>query len=113
MRPFRRLAAPAIGFALPLAGVAWAWPADLPFWRSFAIITAWAGSGMLLASLVLMVRAPRLATMLGGLEAMYLWHHRLGGVAYVLVLTHPMALAAERSEERRVGKECRSRWSPY
>ena len=22
-------------------------------------------------------------------------------------------LAAERSEERRVGKECRSRWSPY
>ena len=26
------------------------------------------------------------------------WHGRLGGV---------------RSEERRVGKECRSRWSPY
>ena len=23
------------------------------------------------------------------------------------------ALAATRSEERRVGKECRSRWSPY
>ena len=23
------------------------------------------------------------------------------------------ALVAERSEERRVGKECRSRWSPY
>ena len=23
------------------------------------------------------------------------------------------AKAAERSEERRVGKECRSRWSPY
>ena len=22
-------------------------------------------------------------------------------------------LSAERSEERRVGKECRSRWSPY
>ena len=22
-------------------------------------------------------------------------------------------IAAERSEERRVGKECRSRWSPY
>src|SRR2546425_12727467 len=29
--------------------------------------------------------------------------------------TEPRALraAAERSEERRVGKECRSRWSPY
>jgi len=23
------------------------------------------------------------------------------------------AVAADRSEERRVGKECRSRWSPY
>ena len=23
------------------------------------------------------------------------------------------AIAAQRSEERRVGKECRSRWSPY
>ena len=30
------------------------------------------------------------------------------------VLTHRIAyLIAERSEERRVGKECRSRWSPY
>ena len=25
----------------------------------------------------------------------------------------PKALCAARSEERRVGKECRSRWSPY
>ena len=25
----------------------------------------------------------------------------------------PPAQLAERSEERRVGKECRSRWSPY
>src|SRR2546430_11540937 len=25
----------------------------------------------------------------------------------------PSRLAARRSEERRVGKECRSRWSPY
>ena len=24
-----------------------------------------------------------------------------------------LGAAAERSEERRVGKECRSRWSPY
>src|SRR5258706_14033881 len=28
-------------------------------------------------------------------------------------LTQAMALAKRRSEERRVGKECRSRWSPY
>src|SRR5256885_1429010 len=26
---------------------------------------------------------------------------------------HGVAKAADRSEERRVGKECRSRWSPY
>ena len=25
----------------------------------------------------------------------------------------PQVIAQERSEERRVGKECRSRWSPY
>src|SRR5437588_77200 len=28
-------------------------------------------------------------------------------------LTLPLLNAADRSEERRVGKECRSRWSPY
>ena len=28
-------------------------------------------------------------------------------------LTFPSVYNAERSEERRVGKECRSRWSPY
>src|SRR2546430_17728514 len=28
-------------------------------------------------------------------------------------LTNAIALVLERSEERRVGKECRSRWSPY
>ena len=27
--------------------------------------------------------------------------------------TQAASFAAERSEERRVGKECRSRWSPY
>src|SRR2546426_11633050 len=26
---------------------------------------------------------------------------------------HDVAAGGERSEERRVGKECRSRWSPY
>ena len=27
--------------------------------------------------------------------------------------SHIELIASERSEERRVGKECRSRWSPY
>src|SRR3712207_4996276 len=30
-----------------------------------------------------------------------------------LILEPTRELAAQRSEERRVGKECRSRWSPY
>ena len=38
------------------------------------------------------------------------------GVAILLPLTFAMAQTpggTTRSEERRVGKECRSRWSPY
>src|SRR3712207_9517178 len=31
----------------------------------------------------------------------------------ILVSEAPCAQAITRSEERRVGKECRSRWSPY
>src|SRR3712207_8531121 len=31
----------------------------------------------------------------------------------VRVLLRPVAQRLQRSEERRVGKECRSRWSPY
>ena len=29
------------------------------------------------------------------------------------LMEHPIHPSADRSEERRVGKECRSRWSPY
>ena len=43
---------------------------------------------------------------------------RLRGLRDVLELTaediaRDSDISAERSEERRVGKECRSRWSPY
>ena len=34
-------------------------------------------------------------------------------VKYRLTLTGDEREELERSEERRVGKECRSRWSPY
>ena len=34
-------------------------------------------------------------------------------VELVVVIAILAILAAIRSEERRVGKECRSRWSPY
>ena len=35
-------------------------------------------------------------------------------LSFVLAISQmTSAIHAERSEERRVGKECRSRWSPY
>jgi len=89
----RRFAAPFAALAPALAVVWWAFPEDLPFWRSLAIVTAWGGSGLLVANLVLMVREPRIARLLGGLESMYRWHHRSGMVAYLLLLCHPLALA--------------------
>src|SRR5256885_4863192 len=40
---------------------------------------------------------------------------RLAAVLYVTsaILARPRKIDHYRSEERRVGKECRSRWSPY
>ena len=43
---------------------------------------------------------------------------RTGNEEYVLILnsyneSSPWSNSITRSEERRVGKECRSRWSPY
>src|ERR1041385_4393427 len=38
---------------------------------------------------------------------------RLAGVESLLAMQLTFMLLALRSEERRVGKECRSRWSPY
>src|SRR3712207_7081484 len=35
------------------------------------------------------------------------------GSAAFVILRAPIATRPRRSEERRVGKECRSRWSPY
>ena len=43
---------------------------------------------------------------------------QMKGIAIIILLFHHCFLNAQRwatvrSEERRVGKECRSRWSPY
>ena len=55
-----------------------------------------------------------------GFDAVWLAeHHFDGGCVYVDPVTFAAAIAARtkkvkiRSEERRVGKECRSRWSPH
>src|SRR3712207_8951479 len=36
-----------------------------------------------------------------------------GGRSHTAVRMHDVEKVTSRSEERRVGKECRSRWSPY
>src|SRR2546430_3086772 len=43
-----------------------------------------------------------------------LFHVRLQSLSFAILHVSDMNLASfARSEERRVGKECRSRWSPY
>ncbi len=94
MRGHRSLAIPLVSTTLVGLTVLWAFPEDLGFWRSVAIVSGWAGCGLLAASLLLMIREARLAAWLGGLESMYRWHHRLGVGAYLALLIHPLALAA-------------------
>jgi predicted ferric reductase len=96
MHAMRWLAPPVTLVLVMLPAVLWASPEGLPAWRSVSIVTAWAGSGLLAATLLLMVREPRWARSMGGLERMYRWHHRGGVIAYCLLLIHPLALAAER-----------------
>lgn len=96
---WRRLVPAVLVVALPAVLVAWSAPADLPAWRQAGIVSAWAGIGLLVASLLLMLREPRLAAWLGGLEAMYRWHHRSGTLGYALTLLHPLALAADAWQE--------------
>src|SRR2546430_10112252 len=46
-----------------------------------------------------------------GVEEVYQLAADMGGAGYIF--TGENDAAVMRSEERRVGKECRSRWSPY
>src|SRR2546421_207982 len=48
-----------------------------------------------------------------GTELFQLVHLAAGSFARVALYFENSILAPDRSEERRVGKECRSRWSPY
>lgn len=93
MPRWRSLSIPALLLVLTGIPVGWALPADMPLWRSAAIVLGWGGTGLLLASLLLMVREVRLADWLGGLERITYWHHTTGIAAYALLLLHPLALA--------------------
>ena len=54
--------------------------------------------------------------MIHGRETKYFRHLKVGGqwlAQLVRSLPSDHKVPSSRSEERRVGKECRSRWSPY
>src|SRR3712207_5191012 len=67
--------------------------------------------------------APVVIVMLAGFAALDFWLFFIHGISQsaVELLHRPenflvvfgLAILSARSEERRVGKECRSRWSPY
>ena len=99
MKPLQRLAIPVLTGMLVVVPVVWAFPESLPLWRGLGIVLGWIGVGLLLASLLLMLREPALAEAIGGLERMYRWHHGVGLVAYIVLLLHPLALATEAWKE--------------
>lgn len=93
------LVAPAFLVTLSLAGAWWGFPANVRLLRATAIVTAWAGTGLLVGGLALMVREPRWAALMGGLDLMYEWHHRSGVIGYTLLLCHPLVLGMAALEE--------------
>lgn len=94
MRSLAKLSVPILSLSFVGGLVLWAYPEGGGLARQAGIILGWAGCGMLLTSLFLVLREPRLAALLGGLENMYRWHHWLGLAAYVALLAHPLLLAS-------------------
>ena len=65
-------------------------------------------------ALPIIVAVTQVAVSAGAMSTSFASTLVLAGVLSVLVLPATgLALGHRRSEERRVGKECRSRWSPY
>jgi predicted ferric reductase len=61
--------------------------------RSVGQLSALLGTAMFACNFVLAVRTTFLDKLYGGLPRLYQAHHRLGGVAFILLLVHPIALA--------------------
>ncbi len=93
MRTVTQYSIPILALSFVGGLVFWAYPEGGGVARQTGIVLGWTGCGLLLASLFLVLREPRLASLLGGLEHMYWWHHRLGIAAYAALLAHPLMLA--------------------
>lgn len=52
----------------------------------FGLLSGWLGTGLIAASLLLMIRDPYWASWFGGLQQMYRWHHGMGVLGFVLLL---------------------------
>lgn len=81
-------------FSVAIAPLLVEFPGTSPTLRHAGGWLGWLGAGMLSSSLLLMVREAPIVRWFGGLERMYRWHHALGIWACVVLVTHPLVLAA-------------------
>ena len=61
-------------------------------WQMGAQLTGLLGLALLSWSFVLSIRHPILERLFGGLDRVYKIHHIVGGVAFLMVLNHPLLL---------------------
>lgn len=90
----RRFLPALLALAITSGLTVWAFPHDLPPMRALGVVLGWIGCGLLLSSLALALREPRLSSWLGGIAAMVFWHQWCGFAGYLALLAHPLALAA-------------------
>jgi len=65
-------------------------------WHTFALLIGILGSSLWAMTLWFIVRLPWQDRIFGGLDQVYFLHHLMGGLAYVLLLAHPLALVLGR-----------------
>lgn len=63
------------------------------FLRSIGQLAALLGFGMIAINLILSGRFKRLEVYFGGVDKMYLLHHIIGGIGFILVLLHPLFIS--------------------
>ena len=101
-------------------------PGRVPVWRYSAILFVHSWLLAWVASMVLQVEFPAteglFCTCIGSKMASLIGREaaipakasaRLLSARLIFSIVHSVNCCKVRSEERRVGKECRSRWSPY